>query len=74
MYWTASVRLTERAACTTSGVPAVMGHRAETVYELTVEEVQSVCRKNEHALDEVSRPDGESIRQIADWHPDFAFT
>lgn len=51
-----------------------MGHRAETVYELTVEEVQSVCRKNEHALDEVSRPDGESIRQIADWHPDFAFT
>ncbi|MEU2558895.1 hypothetical protein ABZ626_06085 [Streptomyces longispororuber] len=43
------------------------------LYRLTEEEVQRVCRRTEHALGEVKRNVGESVPQIVDWHPDFAF-
>ncbi|MFC4497565.1 hypothetical protein ACFPA8_25885 [Streptomyces ovatisporus] len=55
-------------------VPAVMHHRARTVYELTMKDVQDVCRQTEHALGEVRRSDGEAVSPIVNWHPDFAFT
>lgn len=55
-------------------VPAVMHHSARTVYELTMEDVQDVCRETEHALGQVRRADGEAVSSIVNWHPDFAFT
>lgn len=55
-------------------VPTVTQHSAKTVYELALTDVEAVCRSTEHALGTVRRPDGEAVRAIVDWHPDFAFT
>lgn len=54
--------------------PAVLAHRTRVLYRLTESDVQNVCRSTEHALGEVKRAVGESVGQIVDWHPDFAFT
>ena len=57
-----------------SVVPAVTRHSTKTVYELTLADVSDVCHRTEHALGEVRRAEGEAVRQIVDWHPNFAFT
>ncbi|MGP3950186.1 hypothetical protein [Streptomyces sp. 7N604] len=54
--------------------PVVLEHRARLIYTLVPTDVESVCRRTEHALGEVRRADGEAVRAIVDWHPDFAFT
>jgi len=54
--------------------PMVLAHRTRVLYRLTMHDVQAVCRDTEHALGQVKRADGESVREIVDWHPDFAFT
>ncbi|MFF1696626.1 hypothetical protein ACFVXC_23955 [Streptomyces sp. NPDC058257] len=59
-----------RAAVT----PAVMAHRTRVLYRSTEDDVQVVCQSTEHALGEVRRSVGESVQEIVDWHPDFAFT
>lgn len=64
--WTADRRRAEV-------VPVVMSHRTKVLYRLTPEGVDRVCRGTEHALGEIRREEGESVRQIVDWHPDFAF-
>lgn len=55
-------------------VPVVVQHEARTVYDLSLEQVRSVCQRTDHALGEVKRRDGEAVSAIVDWHPDFAFT
>ncbi|MFF4187711.1 hypothetical protein ACFYZ9_31415 [Streptomyces sp. NPDC001691] len=55
-------------------VPVVRGHVVRVVYEATSADVERICRRTEHALGEVRRKDGEAVRSIVDWHPDFAFT
>jgi hypothetical protein len=55
-------------------VPVVMGHQSQLIYELTPDDVRSVCRRTEHALGEVRRAEGESVKALVDWHPNFAFT
>lgn len=54
--------------------PAVLGHVTRIVYELTIEDVKDVCQRTAHALGDVKREDGESVEEIVNWHPDFAFT
>lgn len=54
--------------------PMVLAHRTRVLYRLAEHDVQAVCRDTEHALGQVKRADGESVREIVDWHPDFAFT
>ncbi|MER6011717.1 hypothetical protein [Streptomyces bluensis] len=65
--WMSDERRTEVA-------PMVMAHRTRVLYRLTEDDVRSVCQETEHALGEVKRRDGESVSEIVDWHPDFAFT
>ncbi|TGB00994.1 hypothetical protein [Streptomyces sp. MZ04] len=55
-------------------VPVVLAHRTRVLYCSTEEDVQAVCQRTEHALGQVRRDVGESLAQIVDWHPDFAFT
>jgi hypothetical protein len=55
-------------------VPVVMAHRVRTVYALGAGDVTEVCKRTEHALGDVRRADGEAVRAIVNWHPDFAFT
>ncbi|MEV5983476.1 hypothetical protein AB0L85_00380 [Streptomyces sp. NPDC052051] len=57
----------------TEVVPVVMAHRTRVLYRLTEADVQGVCRETEHALGNVRREVGESVPQIVDWNPDFAF-
>ncbi|MFD9279675.1 hypothetical protein ACFWD7_20630 [Streptomyces mirabilis] len=54
--------------------PMVLAHHTRVLYRLSEEDVQDVCRRTEHALGEVKRDVGESVAEIVDWHPDFAFT
>lgn len=54
--------------------PVVLAHRTRVLYQLTDGDVQDVCRRTEHALGDVKRTVGESVPQIVDWHPNFAFT
>jgi hypothetical protein len=54
--------------------PLVLAHRTRVLYYLAEEDVEGVCRDTEHALGPVKRADGESVREIVDWHPNFAFT
>lgn len=54
--------------------PVVMAHRTRVLYRSTEDDVQAVCQRTEHALGQVRRDVGESVREIVDWHPDFAFT
>ncbi|WP_421107375.1 hypothetical protein [Streptomyces sp. NEAU-S77] len=54
--------------------PVVMAHETRLVYELTIADVEAVCRRTEHALGQVRRSDGERVAAIVDWHPNFAFT
>lgn len=54
--------------------PVVLGHRVSKLYELDADDVTEVCERTEHALGNVQRGDGEAVRAIVDWHPDFAFT
>src|SRR5437879_4824641 len=53
-------------------VPFVESFKATVLYTLTPEDVQSVCRKTEHALGTVKRQAGEAVRQAVDWNPAFA--
>ncbi|WP_250298634.1 hypothetical protein [Streptomyces sp. A 4/2] len=55
-------------------VPVVMEHRAKAIYELSAADVREVCNRTEHALGDVRREEGEAVRAIVDWNPDFAFT
>jgi hypothetical protein len=41
---------------------------------VTPGDVESVCKRTEHALGEVKKRDVEGVAQIRDWHPAFAFT
>ncbi|MBA2949733.1 hypothetical protein [Streptomyces himalayensis] len=54
--------------------PVVLAHRTRVLYRLAEGDVLDVCRRTEHALGQVRREVGESVPQIVDWHPDFAFT
>ncbi|TMR91020.1 hypothetical protein [Nonomuraea basaltis] len=54
-------------------VPFVEAHETSSVYQLEPGDVERVCRTTEHALGEVKRVTAESIQDIVDWHPDFAF-
>jgi hypothetical protein len=55
-------------------VPAVMAHRTRVLYRLAEKDIHNVCQETEHALGDVKRSVGESVPEIVDWHPDFAFT
>ncbi|WP_143079125.1 hypothetical protein [Streptomyces monashensis] len=55
-------------------VPVVMAHRTRVLYGLTESDVRRICRETEHALGDVRRQVGESVPEIVDWHPNFAFT
>ncbi|GAA3419971.1 hypothetical protein [Streptosporangium vulgare] len=55
-------------------VPHVLAHQTSTVYQISPEDVERVCASTHHALGEVKRAVAESVKQIVDWHPDFAFT
>lgn len=55
-------------------VPVVLEHRTRLIYQLSEEDVKRVCQATVHALGNVRRADGERVRSIVDWHPDFAFT
>ncbi|MFE6283210.1 hypothetical protein [Streptomyces sp. NPDC057877] len=55
-------------------VPMVMAHRTRVLYDLTEADISHVCQNTEHALGEVRRQVGESVPEIVDWHPNFAFT
>ncbi|MGV9878297.1 hypothetical protein [Streptomyces sp. NPDC003006] len=54
--------------------PVVLAHTTRVLYGLTEGDVRDVCQRTEHALGQVRRDVGESVPQIVDWHPDFAFT
>ncbi|WP_369216372.1 hypothetical protein [Streptomyces flavofungini] len=54
--------------------PAVLAHTTRVLYRLTEGDVRAVCQRTEHALGQVRREVGESVPEIVDWHPDFAFT
>ncbi|MEU5898492.1 MULTISPECIES: hypothetical protein [Streptomyces] len=54
--------------------PVVLAHRTRVLYRLTEDDVHDVCQRTEHALGQVRREVGESVPQIVDWHPKFAFT
>ncbi|MEQ4725726.1 hypothetical protein [Nonomuraea sp. B19D2] len=59
-------------------VPHVMAHRVSFVYDLTPEDVERVCNatkrdRRNHALGDVKRKEAESVTDIVDWHPAFAF-
>ncbi|MEU7894250.1 hypothetical protein AB0B45_15480 [Nonomuraea sp. NPDC049152] len=54
-------------------VPFVEAHQTEFLYQLTPADVERVCRSTNHALGEVKRKVAESVKDIVDWHPDFAF-
>lgn len=64
----------ERDPRRTEVVPVVLAHRTRVLYRLTEDDVHEVCQHTEHALGQVRREVGESVPQIVDWHPDFAFT
>lgn len=55
-------------------VSVVMAHRTKTLYALTRKDVDRVRDRRYHALGDIKRVDGERIRGIVDWSPDFAFT
>ncbi|MET8689055.1 hypothetical protein ABZV77_33100 [Streptomyces sp. NPDC004732] len=54
--------------------PVVLAHSTRVLYRLTEGDVHDVCQRTEHALGQVRREVGESVPQIVDWHPNFAFT
>lgn len=54
-------------------VPFVEAHETSQLYQLEPGDVERVCRGTEHALGEVKRQAAESVQEIVDWHPDFAF-
>lgn len=55
-------------------VPFVEAHETVHLYKLEPGDVERVCRRTQHALGQVKRKAAESIHEIVDWHPDFAFT
>ncbi|MFI6325539.1 hypothetical protein ACIBG8_49050 [Nonomuraea sp. NPDC050556] len=55
-------------------VPFVLAHPTEFLYQLTPADVERVCKTTDHALGQVQRRVAESVVEIVDWHPDFAFT
>ena len=55
-------------------VPVVEAHESAVVYQLTMDAVQSVCERTEHALGQSRRDVAERVSVVRDWHPDFAFT
>lgn len=55
-------------------VPRVESHVVSTMYNLTPDDVISVCERTEHALGDVRKADAMRVEEIRDWHPAFAFT
>ncbi|GAB4061405.1 hypothetical protein [Catellatospora paridis] len=58
----------------TAVVPHVEGHATRIVYRLTSAEIAEACELTAHALGTVERDRAESVEQIVDWNPAFAFT
>ncbi|MGW4476442.1 hypothetical protein ACWENQ_42850 [Nonomuraea sp. NPDC004354] len=54
-------------------VPFVEAHETSFIYQLGSKDVEHVCRTTEHALGDVKRATAESVQDIVNWHPDFAF-
>ncbi len=54
-------------------VPYVEGAVTRAAYSVTPADVETACRETEHALGRVSRAVAESVPEIVDWHPAFAF-
>ncbi|MFA1546483.1 hypothetical protein [Actinomadura chokoriensis] len=57
-------------------VPDVLAHRTRFLYEIRpedIERIRDLDDKDEHALGEIKRTAGESVRRIVDWDPDYAF-
>jgi hypothetical protein len=42
-------------------------------YRLSPADVERICQSTTHALGNVTRRDAESVQEIVDWHPAFAF-
>jgi hypothetical protein len=55
-------------------VPRVESHVVSAMYDVTPDDVISVCERTEHALGEVRKADAMRVEEIRDWHPAFAFT
>ncbi|GAA1749073.1 hypothetical protein [Streptomonospora arabica] len=58
-------------------VPHVLAHTTRVLYTLTrddLERVRCPSGEDEHALGRVKRAQAESVADIVDWEPDFAFT
>jgi hypothetical protein len=54
-------------------IPHVMTHESAVIYRLAPGDVEQVCRSTKHALGEVKRDVAESVKEVVDWHPSFAF-
>ncbi|WP_329247908.1 hypothetical protein OG417_00240 [Actinoallomurus sp. NBC_01490] len=58
-------------------VPHVLAHRTKVLYTVTPEEIYAIRDQidpDNHALGKVRRYEGERVKQIVDWEPDFAFS
>jgi hypothetical protein len=54
-------------------VPYVEHTVTRVPYVLKSSDIEGVCRRTVHALGKVKRTDAESVPEIVDWHPAFAF-
>jgi hypothetical protein len=54
-------------------VPYVERAKTRVAYQLRPDDVEDVCRATVHALGEIKRREAESVPEIVNWHPAFAF-
>lgn len=54
--------------------PQVLAHQNTVLANSTSAAIRQVALTTEHALGDTRRADGESLRRIVDWHPNFAMT
>lgn len=55
-------------------MPLVLAHRTDALYAVTVEDIARLQDPKKHALGNIKRAEGERVKGIVDWSPDFAFT